>query len=721
MKITIRIVLVACLLGYIASVGCSSNGTPSGTGTAGNTGSTSSTAASGTGAAGGSAPHPTSFGSPTGISCTKLLSDIPNSMWESSVAYDPRSKQVIRHGGHIWGAYAQSRFTFLYRTEDKTFTHSHAPSPGPRQCLVDAAFIASVERTAYVNGGSQHGTIPYGSIQANYTKIDIGDSVGPFLYDGVSDTWEDARTFPAQWTRKNHMQVAWDGSTDQMIGLYGNAVTLYSGHQNRVTSRTIPDALMLRSGYAIAADPFHGKLVVFGGSSGGNWQQSGGDQAALYDTMVKADTWIYDPAADTWTDVTSAISPPRGIPLLDMVKLPMVWHAASGRMILHQVPVTTCDKDYASWKDAEFWSFDVEKAAWEKLPVTGDVPPMTGMMAYDTDRDEIVMLGGGRDGDQDRPNLSRELYVCKVELDGAPRPTRPLDVQITVSTAEVKLSWDAAIGPVDIYRASTKGSPAPFEKVKSAAAGGSYTEPVDTDGHAYRVVSESAGQASNAVFSEPHRPSGMVASVESATDVKLAWKAVSGLTYRVHRARGNELGGGGKVLSTVSGGSFEDTTDDLTDGTLRFYWVTALNAAGLESGPSPYATSMPDRPESISTAVMPSGKVHVSWKWSNGTTLRGFRVYHINHHMNTAVCPDDVADAWWHSFTPVNATPTTATDLVFTPPPGEETLHHYFYVRAVNVLEQEGYFTDLSSATDFRFANEPDAPNLGGPQASCDN
>ena len=53
----------------------------------------------------------------------------------------------------------------------------------------------------------------------------------------------------------------------------------------------------------------------------------------------------------------------------------------------------------------------------------------------------------------------------------------------------------------------------------------------------------------------------------------------------------------------------------------------------------------------------------------------------------------------------VNSAPTTATDLVFTPPAGEEALHHYFYVRAVNVLGQDGYFTDLASATDFRFEN----------------
>ena len=567
-----------------------------------------------------------------------------------------------------------------------------------------------------MNGGSQHGTIPYGSFQSNFTKIDIGDSLGPWLYDGVTDSWEEARTFPEEWSRKNHMQVAWDGSTDQMIGLYGNNLTLYSGHRNKVSYRTLPDALKLRSGYGIAADPVRGKVVLFGGS----WNGAPGDLATSYDVKAKHDTWTYDVAADVWTDVTSAVAPPPGMPLLDMVKLPMIWHASSGRMILHQSPITAYNADFATWPDAEFWTFDTAESRWAKLPVTGQAPPMTGMMAYDSGRDEIVIFGGGRDGDSDRPNLSRELYVCKMQLDGPPRPTTPIALDLKVSAATVNLTWDVGAGAVDVYRAKGSGSPAVYEKVMSGVAGGSYTEPLDAEAHAYRVVDAGLTRASSASFSEPMRPTGMVASVESATSVKLSWTAAPDLTYRVHRARGGDLFNGvGTVLTTLAGGSFLDATDDLSDGVARFYWVTAVSAAGFESGASPYATSMPDRPESPVTTAMDGGKVHVEWKWTNGSTIAGFRVYHVNHHMNTLECTAAQADAWWHSFVPLSSVPTTATDIVFTPPPGEEALNHYFYVRAVNVLGQDGYFTDLSSATDFRFKTEPSVPDFTGPQATC--
>ena len=66
--------------------------------------------------------------------------------------------------------------------------------------------------------------------------------------------------------------------------------------------------------------------------------------------------------------------PATGMPLLDFVKLPMLWHAASGRMLLHQVPVTTYGTSYGAWPGAEFWAFDVEAAASTKLPVTGQAP-----------------------------------------------------------------------------------------------------------------------------------------------------------------------------------------------------------------------------------------------------------------------------------------------------------------------------------------------------------
>jgi hypothetical protein len=68
----------------------------------------------------------------------------------------------------------------------------------------------------------------------------------------------------------------------------------------------------------------------------------------------------------------------------------------------------------------------------------------------------------------------------------------------------------------------------------------------------------------------------------------------------------------------------------------------------------------------------------------------------------------------------VNGSLITGHELSFTAPVGEEMLNHYFYVRAVNVLGQEGYFTDLASATDFRFATQPEPPNYDGPKPTCD-
>jgi hypothetical protein len=568
---------------------------------------------------------------------------MPNIMWESSVSYDPRSKQVVRHGGHVLGGYAQSRFTFLYGTESRSFNYSKAPRPAPRQCLVDSTFLGSIGRTAYVNGGAAHGSIPYGSFQAGFTKIDIGDSLGPWLYDGATDTWEEARTFPSEWTRKNHMQVAWDGSTDAMLGLYGDKLTVYSAHANKTTYRALPMPLLLRSAYGIAADPIHGKVVLFGGASNGSWEGFPGDPVVNYADHIKADTWIYDASADTWKDVTSTVAPPPGMPRSDMVKLPMIWHASSGRIILHQVPVSTPNLDYTSWPDAEFWAFDVERETWSKLPVSGDIPAFFGSMAYDSDRDEIVMFGGGRDGDSQRPNLSRELYVCKVALDGAPRPTLPVNLNIDVSKTEVSLSWDAGLGPMDIYRAKADGVASTYSLVKSGVTTGTYSEPVAADPSAYRVMAKEKSLASSVVFDSPNRPTGMVASVESATSVRLSWAANAGLSYRVYRARGGEIGNGqGKLLGETATGTLTDMSDDLSDGVARFYWVTAVSPAGRESGPSPYATSMPDRAESVHIESAGVGKTLLQWQWNNGTKVAGFRVYHVNRHMNTNDCPADV-------------------------------------------------------------------------------
>jgi hypothetical protein len=73
--------------------------------------------------------------------------------------------------------------------------------------------------------------------------------------------------------------------------------------------------------------------------------------------------------------------------------------------------------------------------------------------------------------------------------------------------------------------------------------------------------------------------------------------------YNVYRARGNDvrIEGAGKKLNSglLNDPAYADATVDLSDSVARFYWVTAVNLAGKESGPSPYAMTFPDAPLAV--------------------------------------------------------------------------------------------------------------------------
>ena len=118
-----------------------------------------------------------------------------------------------------------------------------------------------------------------------------------------------------------------------------------------------------------------------------------------------------------------------------------------------------------------------------------------------------------------------------------------------------------------------------------------------------------------------------MASVEGANLVKLRWDEaiepdVAG--YNVYRARGSDvrIEGAGKKInpSLIQSPDYIDATVDLSDSVARFYWVTAVNRAGKESGPSPYAMTFPDAPLAVNidrheTLPAPTNEIRIWWEW----------------------------------------------------------------------------------------------------------
>jgi len=51
----------------------------------------------------------------------------PNIVWETGIAYDPDTRWIARHGGHILDSYAQDNYTDLFDLQRRQWARSRAP------------------------------------------------------------------------------------------------------------------------------------------------------------------------------------------------------------------------------------------------------------------------------------------------------------------------------------------------------------------------------------------------------------------------------------------------------------------------------------------------------------------------------------------------------------------------------------------------------------------
>ncbi len=653
----------------------------------------------------------------------------PNNTWENGIAYDPATRRIVFYGGHAWG-YPQSNYTHLYDLAANRWSDSRASLRPQRRCLVMLNYLDSAGRMVCTQGGSAHGSMPVGGFAGEYRKVFRSDPRGPWLYDVKTDRWEDCRTLPPVWKRVAHAQCAYDPASDALVWVAGEQLGLYCPRTNRIVYRGLPEELKGRIAYGIAADPVRGKVVIFGGTGPGGWVWAKGDRSEAYAKFVHNDTWIYDVVADRWTQARPKTVPPRGMPLYDHRFIPMVYHDPSGTILMQQTPLDRNEPDTAKWPATQLWSFDLAAGEWTLVP-TENAPPFQGLLAYARAEDLLVLVGGGRDGatrneetgrESFRPSLSKQLWTCRVRVpgkDGAERPAaarvpRPTVTQTSPDEVELSLSPAAFAPPAEwrVLRSEAAPLPGRFAPVEGAWQGGRFRARVEPGkAYAFRLAAAGGGDPVGPMVSnQPWRPSGLVASVESDKKVVLRWLAnreadLAG--YRVYRATGAEVEKGeGQLLTAepVKECLFADGSVDLSDGVARSYWVTAVNRGGVESGASPLAYTFPDPPEGLTAALGADGRsIAVRWEWPKDVKVAGFNVYHVDNHFNTHGEPAEKVKAWFESWKPLSEQPAAGSEAVFTIPAGEEARDHYFYVRAVNVLGQEGFCTDIVSATDKRF------------------
>lgn len=646
----------------------------------------------------------------------RIATDAPLQVWEHGAAYDVPSRRFVQTGGHVLGGYPQSSYSFLFDPWQKRYSLSLSKARPQRMCLVDLVYVDSLERLLLSQGSVEHGSLSLGGLSADGTFIDWSyrtrPPAGPWLYDARAERWEDARMLGTNMGSRFHSQLAYEAGSDLVAYLLDASLTLYSPRQNQARQTPLPLELQGRRSYGIAADPDARKLYIFGGSSQSpsSFWTSAPDPAAAYAAQVKVDLWEYDVATDRFSQVPGP-PPPRGMPTADFMRVPLVYHAASRSLFTIQTATSSfVPGGFGAWPQPELWRFDLETRRWSRHD-TEDVPRFAGLLRVAGPEGRLFLFGGGADGEGLRPALSREVYWLEPSVPGRapslPPPARPQIARI--QGAEVELRFSAA-EPLEVFRARADFSagPGPEEKLSPAPiTTGSFVDPSGAMGgaYAYRLRRASGGAYSLPAFTQPRRPSGLVVAVASAELAQLAWDPAPdpGTRFHVYRARGR---GAPERLTPapIAEARFEDQSPGLADGVLRRYYVTAVNPAALESGPSPLAYSVPEAPAWFQASQLDPTTVLLRWELPAQGEV-GAEIYFNDRHLNTLSQPGAEIDAWIAAWTKITPAPLSGGELRFTIPEASRSQpNSYFFARAVNRLGQAGFITDVSSPLDLRFA-----------------
>jgi fibronectin type 3 domain-containing protein len=194
----------------------------------------------------------------------------------------------------------------------------------------------------------------------------------------------------------------------------------------------------------------------------------------------------------------------------------------------------------------------------------------------------------------------------------------------TLSATQIKVQWAAVSGAISyaVSRATVSGGP--------YAAAGSVSTTKFTDsglsgGTTYYYVVQALNSSGASAFSAEvfattalAPPTGLTATAVTASEIDLAWNAVTGATgYTVQRAV--SVGGPYAAIGSPTTTTFADT--GLHSATTYYYVVQALNA----SGPSAFSAQLsvltvPGAPSSVTATPVSPTEIDLAWGAVAGAT-----------------------------------------------------------------------------------------------------
>ncbi len=266
-----------------------------------------------------------------------------------------------------------------------------------------------------------HRIIMFGGSYYSGSYTFYGDT---WSLDSASGVWTDLRLSGSIEARFNHPMV-YDGDRKEIVVFGGFTASdregdtwvydLAANAWTRVYTTTSPSR---RSDPGAAYDQKAKKVIIFGGYG--------------LDDEIKGDTWAYDAATRTWTQMNPANSPARrygGV---------MVYDTYSERCLLFGGHLKATDGRDLGYEN-EIWAYDYAADDWEMIQTQGKPPARYWHdLAYDTDRQAIILFGGS--GRADNELGDTWMYSCRENA-----WTRINSANAPAARSQPSLAYDASV------------------------------------------------------------------------------------------------------------------------------------------------------------------------------------------------------------------------------------------------------------------------------------
>jgi hypothetical protein len=594
----------------------------------------------------------------------------PRFSWEGSGSYDLHQRLWIHWGGHDGIPQGFALFTFDLQTGK--WTQRFPPTSPAGVCCVDGAsvFDVAIRRFVRFPGAS----LGHGYQWSRGVKL---KSSAVWLYDTAANAWMNMRPPPyAAATGRDGLgtmnaAATYDPARELAISFGGqgnaggmNNLFVYDAHANRLERLAAANPPSPRDGMGLAYDPGNDCLVMFG-------SQYASDEK----------TWIYRFETNRWEGHDLEPHPP-GKKLGTYSTIPKMAYDARNNICLCIAWDTNSNKH-------ETWALDVATKRWTKMnPAEEPAPSMSRSrnLAYSPEHNLFILETSNKEGRGKEPEIWTYRYRKTAELR---LPAAPADLKVVTEAKSATLTWTSAAGAKEYHIYRAKGSePWRMEFTRVAASREARWQDADLspgDVSFYYVkaigLDGTASPASQRARTQPRVELQPVVSVLAKDRVQVQWKAHTAadvVGYNVYRGvvsvrtvkkgtpaawKDNDPEYAEPVVVEVRNitdikklntkllteTQFSDAGLDLSNpgvesADYRFavyaYIVRAVNRLGTESGPSPYALTIPSEPVNVFNRE--EGEVaHLKWDASPEQATTGYHVYKLEGTWNIVRITND--------------------------------------------------------------------------------